>query len=121
MARRIGRRIDVLAKITGKAKYANDLSFPDMLYAKTVRSPFPHVKIISIEYEQAEQYPGVVKVITADHIPGIPSQYKQKLILIPEVVRYVGEGALSSTIALAIGIGIQNFPEGAAISLPLRQ
>ncbi len=29
--------------------------------------------------------------------------------------------ALASAIALAIGIGIQNFPEGAAISLPLRQ
>lgn len=30
-------------------------------------------------------------------------------------------GLSSSAIALAIGIGIQNFPEGAAISLPLRQ
>lgn len=29
--------------------------------------------------------------------------------------------ALSAAIALAVGIGIQNFPEGAAISLPLRQ
>lgn len=28
---------------------------------------------------------------------------------------------LSTAIALAVGIGIQNFPEGAAISLPLRQ
>lgn len=32
-----------------------------------------------------------------------------------------GEGALSSAIALAVGIGIQNFPEGAAVSLPLCQ
>lgn len=30
-------------------------------------------------------------------------------------------GALSAAAALAIGMGIQNFPEGAAISLPLRQ
>lgn len=29
--------------------------------------------------------------------------------------------ALSAAVALAIGMGIQNFPEGAAISLPLRQ
>ena len=92
MAKKIGRRVDVLAKVTGKARYANDLKFPNMLYAKTVRAPYPHAKIISIEREQAEQYPGVVKVITADNIPGIPSQYKQKPILVPEVVRYVGEG-----------------------------
>lgn len=30
-------------------------------------------------------------------------------------------GGLSAAMALAIGIGLQNFPEGAAISLPLRQ
>ena len=92
MVQKIGRRVDVLAKITGQAKYTNDLSFPHMLYAKTVRCSHPHAKVISIEREQAEQYPGVVRVITADHIPGIPSQYKQKPILVPEVVRYAGEG-----------------------------
>ncbi len=92
MVKKHGRRVDVLAKITGKAQYTNDLSFPHMLYATTVRCPHPHAKIISIEREQAEQYPGVVMVITADNIPGIPSQYKQKPILVPEVVRYEGEG-----------------------------
>ena len=36
--------------------------------------------------------------------------------------QHAGEGAaLSGALALALGIGIQNFPEGAAISLPLRQ
>ena len=30
-------------------------------------------------------------------------------------------GVLTAALALAVGIGIQNFPEGAAISLPLRQ
>ena len=35
--------------------------------------------------------------------------------------QHAGEGAaLSGALALALGIGIQNFPEGAAISLPLR-
>ena len=32
-----------------------------------------------------------------------------------------GAGTLSAAAALAIGMGLQNFPEGAAISLPLRQ
>ena len=30
-------------------------------------------------------------------------------------------GGLSAALALAVGIGLQNFPEGAAVSLPLRQ
>lgn len=34
----------------------------------------------------------------------------------------VGQGeSLASALALALGIGVQNFPEGAAVSLPLRQ
>ncbi|MGI6221069.1 MAG: ZIP family metal transporter [Coriobacteriales bacterium] len=32
-----------------------------------------------------------------------------------------GTGQVGAAVALAVGIGIQNFPEGAAISLPLRQ
>jgi ZIP family zinc transporter len=32
-----------------------------------------------------------------------------------------GQGSMSSAIALTIGIGIQNFPEGAAVSVPLRR
>ena len=36
--------------------------------------------------------------------------------------QHAGEGApLSAALALALGIGIQNFPEGAAVALPLRQ
>ena len=36
--------------------------------------------------------------------------------------QHAGEGAaLSAALTLALGIGLQNFPEGAAISLPLRQ
>ena len=35
--------------------------------------------------------------------------------------RYDDPAMAASAIALALGIGIQNFPEGAAISLPLRQ
>ena len=30
-------------------------------------------------------------------------------------------GALAGAIALALGIGLQNFPEGAAVSIPLRR
>lgn len=31
-----------------------------------------------------------------------------------------GSGALAGAVALAIGMGLQNFPEGAAVSLPLK-
>lgn len=70
---------------------------------------------------------------------GIPIQMKRTTLLvmavtlhnIPEgmavglsfalAAQHGDAGALASALALAVGIGIQNFPEGAAISLPLRQ
>ena len=33
----------------------------------------------------------------------------------------VSSGALAAAVALALGMGLQNFPEGAAVSLPLRR
>lgn len=70
---------------------------------------------------------------------GLPSDWRRTTLLmlavtlhnIPEgmavglafalAARHGEAGALSAAFALALGMGIQNFPEGAAISLPLRQ
>lgn len=86
-----GGRADVLGKVTGKAVYANDIYKENMLYLKVVRSPYNHAKIIHIDTTQAEQYPGVIKVITPDNIPGIASRPMEKPVL-ASLVRYMGEG-----------------------------
>jgi ZIP family zinc transporter len=68
---------------------------------------------------------------------GLPSSLKRTTLLVLAVTLHnipegmavglafglagTGAGTLPAAIALAIGIGLQNFPEGAAISLPLRQ
>ena len=41
------RRKDGDAKVTGAAKYIDDLSFPGMLYGATVRSTIPRGKIVN--------------------------------------------------------------------------
>ena len=58
-------RIDGLGMVTGQTKYAFDVSFPNMLVGKMIRSPHPHAKIISIDTSKAEALPGVRAVITA--------------------------------------------------------
>lgn len=100
-------RPDGLAKVTGNLKYLTDLTFPNMLYGKILRSPYPHAKIISINTEQAEKLPGVAAVITHKDVPGMnrfglimPDQP----VLCEEKVRYVGDAvaavaAESETIA----------------------
>ena len=41
-------RVDAIARVTGQAKYTQDIKLPGMLYARMLRSPHPHARILSI-------------------------------------------------------------------------
>jgi len=42
------KRIDAYEKVTGKAKFGADLSFPNMLYGKVLRSKYPYAQILFV-------------------------------------------------------------------------
>jgi CO/xanthine dehydrogenase Mo-binding subunit len=63
-------RMDAIDKVTGKAKFSNDFYFMNMLYAKVVWPDIPYGMVKKIETHEAEQQPGVVKVITRKDITG---------------------------------------------------
>ncbi len=63
-------RNDAYAKVTGKAKYTDDLQFPDLLHAAVVYSDYVFAEIVSIDSSAALSRPGVVAVFTAEDIPG---------------------------------------------------
>ena len=52
-------KIDAWAKVTGETRYADDLVLPRMAYAKLLRSPHPHARIVSIDTTRARALPGV--------------------------------------------------------------
>src|SRR5688500_17619350 len=56
-------------KLTGVAKYADDLVFPGAWYGATIRSTEPHARLLGIELDDAFDWSRVV-VVTADDIPG---------------------------------------------------
>jgi len=60
---------DMLAKVTGKSKYAEDFRAEGMLFCRLVLSPMPHARIKHIDMEDALKVPGVKAIITADDIP----------------------------------------------------
>jgi xanthine dehydrogenase molybdenum-binding subunit len=60
---------DMLAKVTGKAKYAEDFRAEGMLFCRLVLSPVPHARIKGVHTEEAMAIPGVKAVLTADDIP----------------------------------------------------
>ncbi len=61
---------DVVARVIGTAKYTDDYSFAGMLFGRTLRSRYPHAKIVSIDTSAAKALPGVHAVLTAADIPG---------------------------------------------------
>ena len=58
-------RPDGIEKVTGKAQYGADLNVANMLFAKILRSPHAHAKILSIDTSAAEKLDGVKAVITS--------------------------------------------------------
>ncbi len=60
---------DMLAKVTGKAKYAEDFRAEGMLFCRLVLSPVPHARIKRIHTSDAMAVPGVKAILTADDIP----------------------------------------------------
>src|SRR5512134_3894987 len=60
-------RVDAIERVTGQAKYTNDLKLPGMLYARVLRSPHPHARIRHIDTSAASRLPGVQAVITHEN------------------------------------------------------
>ena len=56
-------------KLTGLAKYADDLVFPGAWYGATIRSTEPRARLLGIELDEAFDWSRVV-VVTAKDIPG---------------------------------------------------
>src|SRR5260221_14443989 len=61
---------DLVAKVTGRAKYAEDFRADGMLFAKLLLSPMPHARVTRIDASAALAMPGVKAVLTADDLPG---------------------------------------------------
>src|SRR5688500_3642895 len=57
------------AKLTGAAKYADDLVFPGAWYGGTIRSTEPHARLVGLDLADDFDWSKVV-VVTADDIPG---------------------------------------------------
>ncbi|MBZ5535624.1 MAG: xanthine dehydrogenase family protein molybdopterin-binding subunit [Acidobacteriia bacterium] len=87
------RRIDGLDKITGAARFVDDLEFgPNLLHAEVVESPYAHALIKRIDTSEAEKVPGVVRIVTGKDFPYRFGLYMQDRYIFPtDRVRFVGE------------------------------
>ena len=102
------RKVDATAKVTGVTRFADDLFLPRMLFAKLLRSPHPHARILSIDTSRAAALPGVKAVLTGKDLPipfGILPVSQDEHALALDKVRFVGDpvAAVAATTEEAAG------------------
>ncbi|MEG2203722.1 MAG: xanthine dehydrogenase molybdenum-binding subunit XdhA, partial [Oscillospiraceae bacterium] len=65
-------RVDAFDKVCGRAKYTEDLTPPNTLVVRLVRSTIAHGEVLRLDLEQALLVPGVVKIVTCFDVPERP-------------------------------------------------
>src|SRR5581483_5748901 len=71
------RRIDLKAKVTGRAQFIEDLpDLPGTIYAAALLSPYSHARILSIDASEALAMPGVLGVVDREHLDGVNPRLK---------------------------------------------
>jgi CO/xanthine dehydrogenase Mo-binding subunit len=68
--RRTQQAVDAELKVTGQIPYALNIELPNMAFARCVRSPHAHARIVSIDATRARALPGVLYVLTREDLTG---------------------------------------------------
>ncbi|MEM2291717.1 MAG: molybdopterin cofactor-binding domain-containing protein [Nitrososphaerota archaeon] len=85
---------EAIEKATGKFLFLDDLPADDALIAKVVWPQYPHARIRRIDASQAVKIPGVIKVLTAEDVPGQNAFgliHEDQPVLCRDRVRYLGD------------------------------
>lgn len=91
----VGKRLpryDGMQHVTGRTRFVNDIDMLGMLHLKAWRSPVPSATIKKIDVSKAERLPGVVVVVTHEHVPN--NRYGgtgDQPVLADEEIRYMGQ------------------------------
>jgi xanthine dehydrogenase YagR molybdenum-binding subunit len=82
-------RLEGAEKVTGRARYTYDTRLPGQLYARVLRSPLPHARIVRIDTARAAALPGVHAVLSSANAPAIDWYEETKLF--DSTVRFIGD------------------------------
>jgi CO/xanthine dehydrogenase Mo-binding subunit len=86
-------RIEGEGKVTGQTKYAADLPFEDLLWAKVLRASVPHARIVKVDTSKAKALKGVRAVLTGADVKDIyvGTRVKDQPVLAYDKVRMGGD------------------------------
>ncbi len=82
-------RIDGIQRVTGSARYTQDITFPGMLHARFLRSPHPRARVRRVDTSRALEIPGVRAVLHRFNAP--TSAFRGEETIFRDEVRFVGD------------------------------
>ena len=85
-------RQDARDIVTGRAEFIDDLKLQGMLFARVLRSPHPHARVVEVDTAEAEAVSGVKAVLTHRSVPDWKGGTPFHIRVLDEKVRYVGDG-----------------------------
>src|SRR5438067_12194523 len=83
------RRVDGQQRVTGRARYTQDVYLPGMLHVRVLRSPYPRARVRRIDTKKAEALPGVRGVLHRFNAP--KAAFRGEETIFREEVRFVGD------------------------------
>jgi CO/xanthine dehydrogenase Mo-binding subunit len=99
------------AKVTGAVNYIANMELPGQLFAKALRSPFAHAKLLKIDAGKAAALPGVRAVVTRDDLtrlnPYFGTGVEDQPVVVIDKARYAGD------IVAAVAAGSREIAEEA--------
>jgi nicotinate dehydrogenase subunit B len=84
---RPAERLDLLAKVTGTARFVHDLDLPGMVHGRVVRPPNYGAKLISADEGLIYQMPGVMRVVRDGSFLGVVAEREEQAIWAMEALQ----------------------------------
>jgi nicotinate dehydrogenase subunit B len=80
-------RLDLLAKVTGTARFVQDLDLPNMVHGRVVRPPGYGARLLSADEEAVAQMPGVVQVVRDGSFLAVIAEREEQAVKAMEALR----------------------------------
>ena len=90
--------LDLVAKVTGRAKYAEEYRADGMLFTKLLLSPMPHARVAGIDTRAALAMPGVLEIEDR-----VPAAVRDELTARGHKLRVIGAYSMSTGV-VAVGV-----------------
>jgi xanthine dehydrogenase YagR molybdenum-binding subunit len=83
------RRVDGAQRVSGTARYTQDVYLPGMVFVRVLRSPYPRARVRRVDTKKAEALPGIRGVLHRFNAP--KTSFRGEDTIFREEVRFVGD------------------------------